>query len=93
MIASFTFSNPTDFDMKDMVVTCDLSAPSGTKISTAERTVYEIVPARSQKTVSRINMGFVNSQAKKAGCVVNRAISTMYRPNPKKDQANSATAK
>jgi len=92
MIASFTFSNPSDFDLKDMAVSCDLSAPSGTRIGTAERTVYEIVPARSEKTVARINMGFVNSQAKKAGCIVRKAVPTAYRPKPTPRHADSASA-
>jgi hypothetical protein len=79
MTATFTIENPSNFDIKDMQIRCEHSAPSGTYIDRSERTIFEIVPARSAKTFANFNMGFIHSQAAKTGCSVVKAIAGTYR--------------
>jgi hypothetical protein len=70
MLATFTFKNDNDFDVKDVAVQCDHSANSGTVIDRNTRTIYEVVKAHSTKTVRGFNMGFINSQAASTACGV-----------------------
>ena len=68
MIVDFTFHNKSDVAIKDMTVTCTHSAPSGTKIDSNTRTIYERVPAKSRKHIPGFNMGFIHSQARATSC-------------------------
>lgn len=70
MIANFTLKNPTDYRFKDVEIKCTHSAPSGTVIDSNSRTVYETVEPHSTKVIKEMNMGFINSQASKSGCVI-----------------------
>lgn len=70
MTATFTFENKNPFAVKDLTVKCDHLAPSGTKIDSNTRTVFEIVPKNGKKTVRDVNMGFIHSQSAKSGCEI-----------------------
>jgi len=67
-LATFTFENKGPTDVKDIEVTCTHYGASGTAIDTNTRTIYEIVKAKSSKTVRAFNMGFVHSQAASSSC-------------------------
>jgi len=70
MEANFKITNPSEYAIKDLEVTCTHFASSGTKIDSNTRTIYEIVPARGTKKVNDFNMGFIHSQAKQSSCEV-----------------------
>jgi hypothetical protein len=74
MTATFTFDNRNEFDVKDVKVRCDHSAPSGTRIDSNTRTIYEVFKAKAQRTIKDFNMGFIHSQAKKSGCYVRELV-------------------
>jgi hypothetical protein len=54
--------------VKDLSVKCRHSAPSGTEIDSNQRTIYEVVPANSTKTVHDVNMGFIAPQVVSSRC-------------------------
>src|SRR5687768_4333524 len=43
MKADFTITNGNDFDIKDIRITCEHIAPSGTTIDNSTRTIYDII--------------------------------------------------
>jgi hypothetical protein len=67
-LATFTFENKGPTDVKDIEVTCTHYGPSGTAIDANTRTIYEIVKAKSSKTVRGFNMGVIHSQAATSSC-------------------------
>jgi hypothetical protein len=70
MVADFTFKNPTPYRFKDVEVTCNHFASSGTKIDSNTRTIYEIVEPKSTKVVKNMNMGFMASQVATSSCEI-----------------------
>jgi hypothetical protein len=62
MEATFTITNGSAFDVKDVEITCEHAAPSGTKIDQNTRTIYEIVRAGECRTFTNFNMGFIANQ-------------------------------
>jgi hypothetical protein len=70
MIATFVIRNNSPMDVKDLEIRCEHSAPSGTVIDENTRTIYDVVKARSTRTFSNVDMGFIHSQAASTSCVV-----------------------
>ena len=70
MSLNYKIENPTDRPFKDFEITCNHFGPSGTKIDSNTRTVYEIVKAHGKKAANRFNMGFIHSQATSSSCKV-----------------------
>jgi len=70
MEANFTITNNSDHQIKDIEITCTHYAKSGTRIDSNERTIYDVVPAKSKKTIKNFNMGFIHSQTEKTSCVI-----------------------
>lgn len=68
MEADFTITNNSNYQIKDIEIRCTHSAKSGTKIDSNKRIVYDIVPAKSKKTFSKFNMGFIHSQTESTSC-------------------------
>lgn len=68
MTANFKVHNTTDHAFKDFEVTCDHSGPSGTVMDHNTRTIYELVPAKTTKSIRNFNMGFIDSQATRSSC-------------------------
>lgn len=68
MLADFTVSNPTAYPVKDIEITCNHTAKSGTKIDSNTRIIYDIVPANGKKTFKKFNMGWIHSQADSSSC-------------------------
>jgi hypothetical protein len=50
MTGNFTVNNKSTHDVKDIQVTCDHFAKSGTRIDRNVRTIYDVVKAKSKKT-------------------------------------------
>lgn len=68
-----TIENKNTFDVKDVTIECRFVAKSGTELSTAVQTIYDTVKASSKRTFKDVNIGFIHSQAARAGCEVNSA--------------------
>ncbi len=73
MIADLTIRNRGLSNLKDFVVLCEVKAPSGTIVSRPQTVVYEMVEARSTRTIRNVSVGFMNSQATTANCSIERA--------------------
>jgi len=70
MIASFTLKNENDFGVKDVVISCDHFAPSGTLIDRNTKTIYQAIKAKSAISVKDVNMGLLHTQVKSSSCSV-----------------------
>jgi hypothetical protein len=68
LTCNFKVHNPSEYSFKDYEITCTHYGPSGTKIDSNTRTIYEIVPAKSTRLKSGFDMGFIHSQATKSSC-------------------------
>jgi hypothetical protein len=68
MMINFKIDNPTDHAFKDFEISCDHFGPSGTKIDSNTRTIYEVVKAHGKKAKNQFNMGFIHSQAATSNC-------------------------
>ncbi|MEC7118666.1 MAG: zinc ribbon domain-containing protein [Pseudomonadota bacterium] len=70
MLVDFKFKNNGTSDVKDITISCDHKASSGTKIDSNERVIYEIIKAGETKRVKDFNMGFIHSQANSSSCKI-----------------------
>jgi hypothetical protein len=70
MIATIAVTNRNDHDVKDLEVECTMHAPGGTALGEARRTVYDVVPAKADRTFRDFNMGVIHGQANAASCNV-----------------------
>jgi hypothetical protein len=68
MMANFTIKNPTQYSFKDVEIECTHTAPSGTKIDSNTRTIYEVVAPKSTKVIRNMNMGFIRDQVSSSSC-------------------------
>ena len=59
--------------LKDFVIRCEHSGPSGTVFDSNTRTVYEIVRPHQTRRIRHINMGFIQSQATRSACGISEA--------------------
>lgn len=73
MEISVTIKNNSEFTLKDFVIDCEHSGPSGTVMDSNRREIFEIVEAGKSKRIRQFNMGFINSQAVSTACVITRA--------------------
>lgn len=76
MELSVTLKNNSEFALKDFVIECEHSAPSGTVIDRNRREIFEVVEAGESKRIRNFNMGFIHSQAKSTACLITRAKLT-----------------
>lgn len=76
MMANFTVSNSSPYAVKDIEVECIHFAPSGTRVDSNKRTIFEVVGAGKSRTVDNFNMGFIHSQAESSACrIVDLALA------------------
>jgi hypothetical protein len=68
MVGNFTIKSTLQFDVHDIVIACETSGASGTKLSSASQVIYDVVPAKATKRFSNVNLGFINSQSVNANC-------------------------
>lgn len=74
MIADFVITNASPWRIKDLEVTCEHFGPSGTKIDSNVRTIYEIVEPKSTKHINEFNMGMIRSQVSSSSCAVTNLV-------------------
>ena len=70
MIARIAVTNRNDHDVKDLDIECTMYAPGGTALGETRRTVYDVVPAKADRTFRDFNMGTIHGQANTARCNV-----------------------
>lgn len=68
LIANFTIRNNNDFEIKDVTITCEHHAKSGTSLGFSTKTIYDVFSPKKEKTIKLFNMGFMNSQTEKTSC-------------------------
>jgi hypothetical protein len=73
-LMSFTLKNDNPYDIKDFSISCSFYGNSGTKLGERFHTVYERVKAKTSRSFSSVNIGFIPSQAARGGCQVQSAI-------------------
>lgn len=69
-----TLDNRNKFSVKDVAVECIFRGKSGTELSKARQTVFDILPAGRSKKFKAISFGRVHEQAAQASCRVIRAV-------------------
>jgi hypothetical protein len=72
MLANFTLASTLPFDVTDIVVSCSVSADSGTVLGRPQTTIYKRIAAGSKIRISELSLGFIHSQASSASCEVAR---------------------
>lgn len=72
LVASFTINNANAFPVKDIEISCDEIAPSGTILGTTSRTIFNVIDPHGSKTVIAFDMGFIHPQTKGTRCLVSR---------------------
>ena len=70
MTANFVVKNESSYNIKDLEITCEHFANSGSKIDSNVRTIYERVMAHTTRKFNNFNMGFIHSQAASSNCKI-----------------------
>ena len=70
VIDSITIESANDYPTRDIKVACMTRGASGTPISTVERTIYNIVPAKGTATFRNVVLGPINSQSDSMECLL-----------------------
>lgn len=79
MVVDLSIENSSKINLKDFVVECETVGQSGTSLGKVRKTVFDTLPAGKTKKFKNINMGFVNSQSKRAGCEIIGALPEGYK--------------
>lgn len=77
MEADFTINNLSDYDVKDVEITCYHYASSNTMIDKNARIIYEVIKKHDKKQIKNFNMGFIHSQTKSSSCQATDLSLTM----------------
>lgn len=70
LLANFKIRNDNEFPIKDVTITCNYTAASGTELGSNTQTIYEVVKAKSTKSINNFNMGLIHSQTGGMRCEV-----------------------
>lgn len=73
MMLDITLRNDSSVELRDFVINCEHSGPSGTVIDRNSRTLYEKLAAGEKRKFRNVNMGFIRSQVDKSSCQVDGA--------------------
>lgn len=72
MEADFRIVNDSSIGIRDIEIQCDHYANSGTKVDSNNRTIYEIVGAKTSRTFKKFSMGFIHEQAATTNCFIKK---------------------
>lgn len=72
-LVTIAIENANEFAVKDISILCSFDAPSGTHLSSVSHVIYDTIKPAATRTFSKVNIGFIHSQAKSASCRVERA--------------------
>lgn len=70
MEADFTIRNNGTKAIKDIEIECVHFAPSGTRIDSNKRTIYEVIEPGKTRVFKDFSMGFMHSQADSSNCKI-----------------------
>lgn len=73
MMLDITLRNDSSVELRDFVINCEHSGPSGTVIDRNSRTLYEKLAAGEKRKFRNVNMGLIHSQVEKTACQVDGA--------------------
>lgn len=73
MMLDITLRNDSGVVLRDFVINCEHSGPSGTIMDRNSRTLYETLAAGERRRFRNVNMGFILSQATASSCRVDGA--------------------
>jgi hypothetical protein len=74
MLVNATFENKSNRDVKDIELTCEHFAKSGTKIDSNSRVIYEVIKAGKSNGIREFSMGFIHSQAASTSCRITNFV-------------------
>lgn len=67
--------NDLPWSVKDLTLSCTMTAQSGTILDLASGTLYERVGAKSEIKIKKFNMGFTHPQGRLSGCsIINMTV-------------------
>jgi hypothetical protein len=69
-LVTLTLRNRNDFAVKDIEIACAFARHDGSRLTERKRVITDTIAMRSRKTYSRMLVGFVNVNARKAKCSV-----------------------
>ena len=75
IIADFKITNNTDKPVKDITVLCGGYSKTKTIIDHNIRIIYEEIKPKQTITINNFNMGFVNPNVKRLGCITTDFVS------------------
>ncbi|MCJ2183933.1 hypothetical protein MTR62_14695 [Novosphingobium sp. 1949] len=73
MMLDITLRNTSSVELRDFVINCEHSGPSGTVMDRNSRTLYEKLAPGEKRRFRKVNMGFIHSQATSSSCRVDGA--------------------
>lgn len=69
-LARLKVKNENDYDAKDITIRCEVIAKSGTTLGRIALTVYDVVPAGTERAFSGQKLGLIDDQAHELSCLV-----------------------
>jgi hypothetical protein len=69
-LAEFSIENRTPYAIKDISITCDQIAPTGTIIQSHAETIYDIINPTTRSTYSPIPFGTKHRQTQSLQCQI-----------------------
>lgn len=67
-LADVTVHNLGSKSVKDVAISCDLAAKSGTAVGSVKGRILEVFDGKRKRTVRRLNLGLIHTQADRATC-------------------------
>lgn len=70
IVVDFVIENPTTYALKDISISCDQIAPTGTKISTHTETLYAIVETNATQSFEGVELDQLHKQTQSLNCEI-----------------------
>jgi hypothetical protein len=72
-LVDLTVTNSGERGMKDIQMTCQLVAESGTVLASIRHTLYITLPPKASRRQREVNLGLIHPQGRRLGCDVTGA--------------------
>lgn len=80
MLIDITAENNNPYPVKDLTISCDMTAQSGTHVGSVEKKLLKKIEPGEKLVENHFNMGFINRQVEGASCYISR-LHTDKRDN------------
>lgn len=67
-LMTITIANKNEYPVKDIRISCSFYGKSGTQLNERSHVIFDVIPPGGSKSFSKVNIGFINSQAERGGC-------------------------